>query len=57
MEQNNCQFEHSVECNADIPFIWSFWTDVPNWKRIEGDGIEWIKLEGGFSEGTKGKKT
>ena len=47
-------FEHSVECQASRAFAWSFWTDVSNWKRIEGDAVEWIRLDGAFQAGAQG---
>ena len=49
------QFEHSLECNADKSFVWSFWTEVSNWERIEGEAVEWIKLDGPFENGAKGE--
>lgn len=48
------QFEHSTDCNANNSFVWSFWTDVSNWERLEGKAVEWIRLEGPFVEGTSG---
>ncbi len=48
------QFEHSVECNANKDFVWSFWTDVSNWERIEGKAVEWIRLDGPFATGSNG---
>ena len=47
-------FEHSVECEASRKFVWSFWTDVSNWKRLEGSAVEWIRLEGPFQAGSQG---
>lgn len=54
MSETAWQFEHSIECNADRAFVWSFWTDVSNWERLEGDSVDWIKLDGPFAEGTPG---
>ena len=54
MNETAWQFEHSVECNANKAFVWSFWTDVSNWERIEGKAVEWIKLNGPFVIGTSG---
>ena len=48
------QFEHSVECKANKAFVWSFWTDVTNWERLEGNAVEWIKLDGPFVKGASG---
>ena len=48
------QFEHSVNCNVKKSFVWSFWTEVSNWERIEGKAVEWIKLHGPFTVGTSG---
>ena len=49
------QFEHSREIHAERLFVWSFWTDVTNWEKIEGKAVEWIKLHGPFAEGVKGE--
>ena len=49
------QSENSVECKADKSFVWSYWTDVSNWERLEGDAVEWIKLHGPFAVGTIGE--
>ncbi|MCE7995645.1 MAG: hypothetical protein HEP71_26945 [Roseivirga sp.] len=54
MNENVWQFEHSVECSAHKSFVWSFWTDVSNWERIEGKAVEWIKLDGPFAVDTAG---
>ncbi len=54
MDDTAWQFEHSVECNSDKSFAWAFWTDVSNWERLEGNAVEWIKLEGPFAVGTSG---
>ncbi|MFS4449007.1 hypothetical protein [Maribacter sp. 2307UL18-2] len=54
MDETTWQFEHSVECDADRSFAWSFWTDVSNWERLEGKAVEWIELKGAFAVGTKG---
>lgn len=48
------QFEHSVQCPAERSFVWAFWTDVANWERIEGEAVEWNRLEGPFAVGTRG---
>ncbi len=48
------QFEHAVECSASRSVAWSFWTDVANWERLEGEAVEWIRIEGPFEEGTHG---
>ena len=47
-------FEHSVECEANRKSVWLFWTDVSNWKRIECNAVEWIRLEGPFQAGSQG---
>lgn len=49
------QFEHSIECAANRSFVWSFWTDISNWERLEGNAVEWIRLHGPFAEGTSGE--
>ncbi|NEO42632.1 MAG: hypothetical protein F6J90_42480 [Moorea sp. SIOASIH] len=48
------QFEHSVDCKAAKSFVWQYWTDVSNWERLEGEAVEWIRIEGPFAEGTSG---
>ncbi len=48
------QFEHAVECKATRSVAWSFWTDVTNWERLEGEAVEWIRIEGPFEEGARG---
>ncbi len=48
------QFEHSVECKVTRSFVWSFWTKVSNWEKIEGEAVEWIKISGPFAVGTSG---
>ncbi len=48
------KFEHAVTCNANRSFVWSFWTDVSNWERLEGKAVEWITLQGHFEVGTSG---
>ncbi len=54
MSEAAWQFEHTVTCKADRTFAWNFWTDVTNWERIEGQAIEWIRLDGPFATGTSG---
>ena len=54
MDKTNWQFEHSVECNSERSFAWSFWTDVSNWEKLEGKAVEWIKINGAFMTGTSG---
>lgn len=49
------EFEHAVECNANRTFAWSFWTDVSNWQRIEGEAVDEIVLDGPFEVGTHGQ--
>jgi hypothetical protein len=48
------EFEHSLECDATSEFAWDFWTTVANWKRVEGDAVEWIEMDGQFAVGTRG---
>ncbi len=48
------QFKHTVTCNAHKSSAWAFWTEVANWEKIEGDTVEWIRLNGPFAVGTKG---
>lgn len=55
MSEAAWQFEHAVECKVNRSFVWSFWTDISNWERIEGKAVEWIKLHGPFALGTFGE--
>ena len=48
------QFHHTVDCNTPLSFAWTFWTDVANWARIEGNAVQWIRLNGPFQVGTTG---
>lgn len=48
------QFKHTVTCNAEKSVAWTFWTEVSNWELIEGDTVEWIRLDGPFAVGSKG---
>ncbi len=54
MTQVVWEFKHSVTCHINKSLVWSFWTDVTNWQQIEGEAVEWIRLEGPFSKGTPG---
>ncbi|SHG97916.1 hypothetical protein [Flagellimonas flava] len=54
MNKTIWEFEHSIECNSERSFVWSFWTDVSNWERLEGKAVEWIKIEGAFVQGASG---
>ena len=54
MSQPVWQFEHSVEVRASCAHAWAFWTVVSNWALVEGDAVEWIKLEGPFAPGARG---
>ena len=54
MIKNAWEFEHSIKCKAAKNFVWKFWTDVSNWERLEGEKVEWIKLNGPFAAGTIG---
>lgn len=47
-------FEQSIECRAPRSFAWSFWSDVSNWERLEGDAVEYIRIEGPFEAGSTG---
>ena len=48
------EFEHAVTCPVHRGFAWSFWTDVDNWAVVD-PAVEWVKLEGPFAAGTKGR--
>lgn len=54
MKDTDPQFKHTVTCNAPKYFAWAFWTEISNWEKVEGDTVEWIRLEGPFETGTKG---
>ena len=49
------EFQHSIDCDAPRPFVWTFWTDVSNWQKLEGEAVEWCSLDGPFAEGTHGE--
>lgn len=49
------EFEHAVECQASRSCAWSYWTDVSNWELLEGDAVEWIRLDGEFAAGASGE--
>ena len=44
------EFQHSINCDAPRPFVWTFWTDVSNWQKLEGEAVEWCRLDGPFAE-------
>jgi Polyketide cyclase / dehydrase and lipid transport len=46
------EFQYSVEAAAPPEFVWSFWTNVANWKELE-PGVE-FDLDGPFAPGTHG---
>lgn len=48
------KFVHSVEATVPSSSAWRFWTDVSNWERVEGESVEWIRLDGPFVEGAVG---
>ena len=54
MQTTLWEFEHAVECDADQFFAWSYWTDVSNWEKLEGEAVDWIRLYGPFALGTNG---
>jgi hypothetical protein len=44
------ELTHSVEAEASLAFVWSFWTEVANWD----DPPARFALEGAFAAGTRG---
>lgn len=54
MNEPTWQFEHSIACNTNKSFAWTYWTDISNWQRLEGKAVEWIKLDGPFEVGSSG---
>jgi hypothetical protein len=47
-------FEHSEETNAKSSDVWRLYSDVSTWPRWD-HGVEWVKLEGAFTQGTRGR--
>jgi hypothetical protein len=47
------KFEHTIKCPVRRDFVWKFWTNVDNWSVVD-PAVEWVKLEGAFTAGTKG---
>ena len=43
---------HSVIANADLQSVWTWHSNVENWVRFEGGGVESITLDGPFQCGT-----
>lgn len=46
--------QHTLETTALPENIWTLWADVPGYKDWDG-GIEWGRLEGGFTLGARGE--
>jgi hypothetical protein len=47
------EFEHSEQGKASASALWALYSDVRTWPEWD-KGIEWIRLEGQFREGTAG---
>jgi hypothetical protein len=47
------EFEHSEEGVATRSALWALYSDVVTWPEWD-KGIEWIRLDGEFREGTSG---
>jgi hypothetical protein len=47
------EFEHSEEGKATKSSLWALYSDVTTWPQWD-KGIEWIRLDGEFKEGTPG---
>ncbi|MBZ4417195.1 SRPBCC family protein [Myxococcus sp. RHSTA-1-4] len=47
-------FEHSEETKAKSSDVWRLYSDVSTWPRWD-HGVEWVKLEGPFTQGTRGR--
>jgi len=47
------EFEHSEEGVASRSALWALYSDVMTWPEWD-KGIEWIRLDGEFREGTSG---
>ncbi len=45
--------EETVETTATAAQIWAIWSTPASWPKWD-DGIEWVKLEGSFANGSKG---
>lgn len=50
---NMWEFEHSEEEEASRSALWALYSDVTTWPEWD-KGIEWIRLDGEFREGTSG---
>lgn len=48
------EIKHSVESRSTKEIVWNIWKDVEHWNKWDVE-VEWSKLEGDFSAGTKGK--
>lgn len=48
------EFEHSEEGMASRSALWALYSDVTTWPEWD-KGIEWIRLDGEFGEGTSGR--
>jgi uncharacterized protein YndB with AHSA1/START domain len=46
------ELKHSVITAADRQTVWAFYSNVNNWRRIEGDSTE-FELDGPFQTGTR----
>ncbi|NNM44148.1 MAG: hypothetical protein HKM07_07370 [Chlamydiae bacterium] len=47
------EIKTSVESSAKPQSIWKLWSNVHSWPLWD-EGLEWCKLEGDFTENTKG---
>src|SRR5262245_37364592 len=43
------QFQHSIDCNAPLRFVWSYWTNIANWN----DPPATFHLDGPFDVGSQ----
>ena len=48
------QVQHSVVADVTPLEAWGYWTNVENWRRLEGEAVESITLDGRFEAGTQG---
>jgi Polyketide cyclase / dehydrase and lipid transport len=46
------ELKHSVIADVDCQAVWAWYSNVDNWIRLEGAGVESITLDGPFQAGT-----
>jgi hypothetical protein len=46
------ELKHSVIADVDCQTAWAWYSNIDNWSRMEGPGVESITLDGPFQAGT-----